>query len=122
MKKIWLSAPHMGGMELKFVTEAFETNWVAPVGPHITAFEEELCRYNQVSHCAALASGTAAIHLALIMLGVDRGDEVICSSFTFSGSCNPIVYQRATPVFVDSEAATWNMDPDLLEEAITGPD
>ncbi len=109
----------MGGEELKFVTEAFETNWISPVGPHINAFEEELARYNKVSHCAALSSGTAAIHLALIILGVERGDEVICSSFTFSGSCNPIAYQGATPVFVDSEETTWNMDPGLLEEAIT---
>lgn len=108
----------MGEMELKFVTEAFETNWVAPVGPHITAFEEELARYNKITHCAALSSGTAAIHLALIILGVERGDEVICSTFTFSGSCNPIAYQGATPVFVDSEESTWNMDPALLEEAI----
>lgn len=118
MEKIWLSTPHMGDMELKYVTEAFETNWISPVGPHITAFEEELARYNGVSHCAALSSGTAAIHLALIILGVRQGDEVICSTFTFSGSCNPIVYEKATPVFVDSETETWNMDPGLLEEAI----
>jgi dTDP-4-amino-4,6-dideoxygalactose transaminase len=117
-EKIWLSSPHMGGDELKFIQEAFETNWVAPVGPHITAFENELGAYNGISHCAALSSGTAAIHLALIILGVGQGDEVICSTFTFSGSCNPIVYQRAVPVFVDSENESWNMDPDLLEEAI----
>jgi dTDP-4-amino-4,6-dideoxygalactose transaminase len=117
-EKIWLSAPHMGGEEIKFVQEAFDTNWVAPVGPNINAFEEELAAYNNIEHCAALSSGTAAIHLALIILNVKRDDEVICSSFTFSGSCNPIVYQGATPVFVDSEADTWNMDPPLLEEAI----
>jgi dTDP-4-amino-4,6-dideoxygalactose transaminase len=117
-KKIWLSAPHMGGEEIKFVNEAFETNWVAPVGPHITAFEEELAAYNDIGYCAALSSGTAAIHLALIILNVKQGDEVICSTFTFSGSCNPIAYQGATPVFVDSEDETWNMDPELLEEAI----
>jgi dTDP-4-amino-4,6-dideoxygalactose transaminase len=117
-EKIWLSSPHMGGEELKFIHEAFDTNWVAPVGPHLGAFEEELAAYNGINHCAALSSGTAAIHLALIILGVDQGDEVICSSFTFSGSCNPILYQKAIPVFVDSESGTWNMDPDLLEEVI----
>ncbi|MEQ8424778.1 MAG: aminotransferase class I/II-fold pyridoxal phosphate-dependent enzyme [Cyclobacteriaceae bacterium] len=116
--KIWLSSPHMGGQELKFVEEAFASNWISPVGPHLEAFEKELGAYVGVEHCAALSSGTAAIHLALIVLGVERGDEVICSSFTFSGSCNPIAYQDATPVFVDSEEETWNMDPDLLEKAI----
>lgn len=108
----------MGGMELKFVTEAFDSNWVSPVGPHITAFENELASYNGVGYCAALSSGTAAIHLALIILGIQHGDEVICSTFTFSGSCNPILYQGATPIFVDSERDTWNMDPELLEVAI----
>ncbi len=103
---------------MKFVQEAFDSNWVAPVGPNINAFEEELAAYNGVEHCAALSSGTAAIHLALIILNVKRDDEVLCSTFTFSGSCNPIAYQGATPVFVDSEAETWNMDPQLLEEAI----
>jgi dTDP-4-amino-4,6-dideoxygalactose transaminase len=117
-ERIWLSAPHMGGEEIKFVHEAFDSNWVAPVGPHINAFEEELAAYNGIAHCAALSSGTAAIHLALIILNVKRGDEVICSTFTFSGSCNPIVYQGAVPVFVDSENETWNMDPELLKEAI----
>lgn len=116
--KIFLSAPHMGDQEFVFVKEAFDTNWVAPVGPHITAFEQELAAYNSVGYCAALSSGTAAIHLALIILGVKRDDEVICSTFTFSGSCNPISYVGATPIFVDSEAITWNMDPILLEEAI----
>src|SRR5688572_3342803 len=104
--KIWLSAPHMGGAEIKFVQEAFDTNWISPVGPNIKAFEEELADYNGVAHCAALSSGTAAIHLALIILNVQRGDEVICSTFTFSGSCNPIAYQGATPVFIDSETET----------------
>jgi dTDP-4-amino-4,6-dideoxygalactose transaminase len=116
--KIWLSSPHMGEMEQKFVNEAFETNWVAPVGPHVNAFERELCTYTGIRHAAALGSGTAAIHLALIILGVGRGDTVICQSMTFSASANPIVYQGATPVFVDSERDTWNMDPLLLEEAI----
>jgi dTDP-4-amino-4,6-dideoxygalactose transaminase len=117
-KRIFLSSPHMGDKEFEFVKEAFETNWISPVGPHIQAFEKELAEYNGISHCAVLSSGTAAIHLALIILGVGKDDEVICSSFTFSGSCNPIVYQAATPVFVDSEEETWNMDPELLEEAI----
>jgi len=117
-KRIYLSPPHMGGDEQKFVQEAFATNWVSPAGPHLDAFERELAAYNNIPHCAALSSGTAAIHLALILLGVERGDEVICSTFTFSGSCNPIVYQGATPVFVDSESATWNMDPVALRTAI----
>jgi dTDP-4-amino-4,6-dideoxygalactose transaminase len=116
--KIWLSPPHMGGNEQKFVQEAFETNWISPVGPHINAFEEELAAYNKAGHCAVLSSGTAAIHLSLIILGIRQGDEVICSDFTFSGSCNPIAYEKAIPVFVDSEPESWNMDPDLLQEAI----
>ena len=103
---------------MKFIQEAFDTNWVSPVGPSLNAFEEELGRYNGIPFCAALSSGTAAIHLALIIAGVDRGDEVICSTFTFSGSCNPIIYVGATPVFVDSEPSTWNMDPQLLSDAI----
>lgn len=118
-ERIWLSSPHMGGTELPFIQEAFEENWISPVGPHIVAFEQELAAYNGVRHVAALSSGTAAIHLALIILGVKSGDEVICQSFTFSGSCNPIMYTGATPVLVDSEADTWNLDPVLLEEAIT---
>lgn len=117
-KKIWLSSPHMGDDELRFVNEAFDTNWVAPVGPHIEGFEKDLTTYNGIPYCAALSSGTSAIHLALIMLGVRAGDEVICSTFTFSGSCNPIAYQQATPVFIDSESETWNMDPIVLERAI----
>lgn len=108
----------MGGEETKFVQEAFETNWVSPFGPNLDAFEKELANYNLVPYCAALSSGTAAIHLALILLGVERGDDVICSTFTFSGSCNPIIYQGATPVFIDSEPDSWNMDPEILEEAI----
>jgi dTDP-4-amino-4,6-dideoxygalactose transaminase len=116
--RIWLSSPHMGGEELKYIQEAFDTNWISPVGPHINAFEEALAAYVGTNHAAALSSGTAAIHLALIILGVQRDDEVICQSFTFSGSCNPIVYLGAKPVFIDSESLTWNMDPALLEEAI----
>ena len=116
--KIWLSSPHMGGNEMKYVQEAYDTNWVAPLGPNVNEFEKEIASAIQVKGVAALSSGTAAIHLALIMLGVEAGDEVICSSFTFSASANPIVYQGAIPVFVDSEKDTWNMDPFLLEEAI----
>lgn len=116
--KIWLSSPHMGGKEIKFVQEAFDTNWISPVGPHLTHFEKELATYCKTGDCAVLSSGTAAIHLALIMLDVQRGDEVICSSFTFSATANPVVYQGAQPVFVDSEPETWNMDPELLREAI----
>ncbi|MCX8492557.1 MAG: aminotransferase class I/II-fold pyridoxal phosphate-dependent enzyme [Cyclobacteriaceae bacterium] len=116
--RIYLSSPHMGGKEITFVQEAFATNWVSPAGPNVDAFENELATYNGMKYCAALSSGTAAIHLALIILGVEQGDEVICSSFTFSGSCNPIAYCKATPVFVDSELDTWNMDPELLEGAI----
>jgi dTDP-4-amino-4,6-dideoxygalactose transaminase len=117
-EKIWLSSPHMGGEEIKFVQDAFDTNWISPVGPHIDAFENELADYNGIPYCAVLSSGTAAIHLALILLNIKQGDEVICSTFTFSGSCNPIAYEKATPVFVDSETASWNMDPALLEECI----
>ena len=108
----------MGGEELAYIHQAFDTNWVSPAGPHIDTFEKELATYNGMEYCAALSSGTAAIHLALVILGIKQGDEVICSTFTFSGSCNPIVYVGATPVFVDSELETWNMDPALLEEAI----
>ncbi|MCX2745217.1 aminotransferase class I/II-fold pyridoxal phosphate-dependent enzyme [Mangrovivirga sp. M17] len=117
--RIFLSAPHMGGAEQKYVNEAFDTNWISPVGPNLQAFEESISKYHGGGyHVAALSSGTAAIHLALILLGVERGDEVICSTFTFSGTCNPIMYQGATPVFVDSEKDTWNMNPEALEEAI----
>ena len=116
--KIWLSSPHMSGNELKYVNEAFDTNWVAPLGPNVNLFEKELASYVGSGHCAALSSGTSAIHLALIMLGVGVGDEVICQSFTFSATANPIVYQGATPIFIDSESFTWNMDPELLEFAI----
>jgi len=116
--KIYLSSPHMGGEELNNIKEAFDTNWIAPLGPHVNNFEKEMAEYLGVSHAAALSAGTAAIHLALILLGVKAGDEVICQSFTFSASANPIAYQQATPVFVDSETETWNMDPELLENAI----
>jgi dTDP-4-amino-4,6-dideoxygalactose transaminase len=116
--RIWLSSPHMGGMEIKYVQEAFDSNWVAPLGPNVNEFEKELAKKIDITGVAALNSGTAAIHLALIILGVKQGDEVICSSFTFSATANPIMYQGATPVFIDSEMDTWNMDPELLETAI----
>ena len=118
-EKIYLSSPHMGGREQHYVNEAFETNWVAPLGPNVEGFEKDLESYlGNGSHVAALSSGTAALHLALILLGVEKGDEVICQSLTFSASANPIVYQGATPVFVDSEPDTWNICPNHLEEAI----
>lgn len=117
--KIWLSSPHMGGSEQKYVQEAFDTNWVAPLGPNVTGFEQDLEKYIKGdSHVAALSSGTAAIHLGLIMLGVQAGDEVICQSFTFSASANPILYQGAIPIFIDSEPETWNICPIALESAI----
>ncbi len=118
LKKIWLSPPHMGGMEQEFVQEAFDTNWIAPLGPNVEGFEEDLKKYIGSRHVAALNSGTAALHLALILLGIKEGDEVLCQSFTFSASANPIVYMGAIPVFVDSEKETWNMSPVFLEEAI----
>lgn len=117
--KIWLSAPHMGGTEEAFVREAFATNWIAPLGPNVNGFEKDLETFlGGNSHVAALSSGTAALHLGLVLLGVQAGDEVICQSFTFSASANPIKYVGATPVFVDSEQDTWNMCPKMLEEAI----
>jgi len=116
--KIWLSSPHMSGAELKYVNEAFETNWIAPLGANVNSFESDLSQYLGGVHCAALSSGTAAIHLALIMLGVEKGDDIICQSFTFSATANPIVYLGANPIFIDSEPESWNMDPELLEKAI----
>ncbi len=117
--KIWLSSPHMGGSELKYINEAFDTNWVAPLGPNVTGFENDLESYiGAQKSVAALSSGTAAIHLGLVLLDVKAGDEVICQSFTFSASANPILYQGAQPIFVDSESDTWNMCPIALEEAI----
>ncbi len=116
--KIFLSSPHMGGMEQQYVKEAFDTNWIAPLGPNVNGFEQELQEYTGAPHAAALSAGTAAIHLALILLDVKPGDLVICQSFTFSATANPIRYQGATPVFIDSEPDTWNMDPAALEMAI----
>lgn len=117
-QKIWLSSPHLTGEEQKYVKEAFDTNWVAPLGPNVNGFEQDICDFTGAKSCSALSSGTAAIHLALILLGIKENDEVICSSFTFSASANPIRYQKAIPIFIDSEKDTWNMCPDLLEEAI----
>ena len=126
--RIWLSLAHMGGREQEFIQEAFDTNWVVPLGPNVNAFEESLRDFliengklkveDEEKQVVALSAGTAALHLGLILLGVGEGDEVICQSFTFSASANPIAYQGATPVFVDSEKDTWNMDPKFLEEAI----
>jgi dTDP-4-amino-4,6-dideoxygalactose transaminase len=116
--KIWLSSPHMGGGEMKYINEAFETNWIAPLGPNVTSFENELAGYLKINHVAALTAGTAAIHLALIILGIKPGDEVISSSFTFSATVNPIAYQGAVPVLIDSEKDTWNISPEMLEKGI----
>ena len=118
-EKIWLSSPHMGGNELNYIHQAFEENWVAPLGPNVNEFEKSLERFlNADVQIAALSAGTAALHLALIECGVGYGDEVICQSMTFSASANPIAYQGAIPVFVDSEPETWNICPHALEEAI----
>ncbi|WP_178988420.1 DegT/DnrJ/EryC1/StrS family aminotransferase [Winogradskyella schleiferi] len=117
--KIWLSSPHMSGNEQSYIKEAFDSNWVAPLGPNVNGFESDLQSYlNNNIHVAALASGTSALHLSLILLGVEHRDEVICQSKTFSASANPIVYLGATPIFVDSEKDTWNMCPEQLEIAI----
>lgn len=117
-QKIWLSSPHMGYTEQQFVKEAFDSNWIAPLGPNVNAFEEDLSKYTGGKHAAALSSGTAALHLALILNGIEAGDEVLCQSMTFSASVNPIVYLGAKPIFIDSEEDTWNMDPIWLEKAI----
>lgn len=116
-QRIWLSSPHLGDEETAFVEEAFKTNWIAPLGPHVNAFETELASHVGVGYAAAVTSGTAAIHLGLILLGVKPGDTVFCSSLTFVGSCNPILYCGARPVFIDSEPSTWNMSPAALERA-----
>jgi dTDP-4-amino-4,6-dideoxygalactose transaminase len=116
-KPILLSTPHIGDRELEFVKEAFDTNWIAPVGPNIDAFEKEFCRVVGSQHAAAVSSGTAALHLALKLVGVTTGDEVFCSTFTFIASANPITYLGAKPVFIDSDRTSWNMSPILLEKA-----
>jgi pyridoxal phosphate-dependent aminotransferase EpsN len=114
MNRIYLSPPHLGHEELELVKEAFASNWVAPLGPHVDAFEREFAAFVEVRHALAVSSGTAALHLAVRLLGVGPGDEVPCSSLTFCASANPIVYQGGKPVFIDSEPATWNMDPEQL--------
>lgn len=116
-KRIYLSSPTMHGEEQEFIKEAFDTNWVAPLGPNVNNFEKELAEYVGVSHAAALSAGTAAIHLALRSLGIGQGDVVFAPSLTFSATCNPVVYENATPVFIDSERDTWNMSPEALEKA-----
>lgn len=116
-KRIYLSCPTMHGEEQQFVQEAFDTNWVAPLGPNVNAFEKEMAAYTGAGYASALSAGTAAIHLALKMLGIGEGDVVFVSSLTFSATCNPIVYEKATPVFIDSEEDTWNMSPKALEKA-----
>ena len=117
-KRIYLSPPDLDGRERELILEAYESNWITTLGPQVDAFEREICERTGVPYAAALSSGTAALHLALILLGVKPGDEVLCSTFTFSASANPITYCGAFPVFIDSDAATWNMDPLLLEEEL----
>ncbi|NEP01152.1 MAG: pyridoxal phosphate-dependent aminotransferase [Symploca sp. SIO2E9] len=117
-KPILLSTPHMGDRELEFIKEAFDTNWIAPVGPHIEAFEQEFSQVVGTSHAAAVSSGTAALHLALRLVGVEAGDEVFCSTLTFIATANPITYLGAKPVFIDSDRTSWNMHPDLLRKAL----
>ena len=117
-QRVWLSSPHLGAEEAAFVDDAFKTNWIAPLGPHVDGFERELAAHVGISHAAALNSGTAAIHLGLILLGVKPGDTVFCSTLTFVGSCNSILYCGARPVFIDAEPQTWNMSPAALERAL----
>ena len=116
--RLFLSPPHIGASEFEYVREAFETNWVAPVGPNIDAFEREFAEYVGARHAVAVTSGTAALHLSLRLSGVGAGDEVLVSTLTFCASVNPILYQNATPVFIDSERASWNLDPNLLEDEL----
>ena len=115
--KIYLSSPTMHGEEQEFIKEAFDTNWVAPLGPNVNAFEKELASFVGTAHASALSAGTAAIHLALRILGVGEGDRVFVPTLTFSATANPVVYEKAVPVFIDSEEDTWNMDPKALEQA-----
>jgi dTDP-4-amino-4,6-dideoxygalactose transaminase len=118
-KRIFLSPPHLGGKEFEFVGQAFASNWIAPVGPDVDAFEQEMCALLGARHAAAVSSGTAALHLALQLCEVSEGDVVACSTFTFAGSAFPISYCKATPVFIDSERVSWNMDPNLFEDAVS---
>ena len=117
--RIYLSPPHLTGLEQRYVQEAFDTNWIAPLGPHVDAFEREFCAAVGALHAAALSSGTAALHLALILAGVGSGDEVLVSDLTFCASVNPIVYLGGHPAFIDCETRSWNMDPGLLEETLS---
>ncbi|MFN9616702.1 MAG: DegT/DnrJ/EryC1/StrS family aminotransferase [Dolichospermum sp.] len=117
-KPILLSTPHIGSQELAFVKEACDTNWIAPVGPHVDAFEQEFCQITGAGYAAAVSSGTAALHLALQLVGVGSGDEVFCSTLTFAATANPIIYLGAKPVFIDSDRISWNMNPELLQEAL----
>lgn len=116
--RIFLSPPHMSGFEKQYVMEAFESNWIAPLGPMVDAFEGEFCKYIGVQHATALSSGTAALHLAMLVLGIKAGDEVLCPTLTFSASANAITYVGAKPVFVDCDRSTWNIDPGLLDEEL----
>jgi dTDP-4-amino-4,6-dideoxygalactose transaminase len=118
MQRLYLSPPHLGSAELELVRDAFASNWIAPVGPHVDAFEAELAQAVGVSHAVALSSGTAAIHLALRLIGVEPGDAVICPTLTFCATANPIVYEQGVPVFLDADPATWNIDPNLLQEEL----
>lgn len=119
LKRIWLSLAHMGGNEQKYIQEAFDTNWIVPLGPNVNGLEKSLSEYlKKERHVVALSAGTAALHLSLVQLGIERGDEVLCQSFTFAASANPITYLGGKPVFVDSESDTWNISPDFLEQAI----
>lgn len=117
-KPILLSTPHLGDREVEFVKEAFDTNWIAPVGPHVDAFEQEFCHVVGAGYAAAVSSGTAALHLALRLIGIEPRDEVFCSTLTFVATANPIIYLGAQPVFIDSDRTSWNMNPDLLQEAL----
>ncbi|MGL5479578.1 MAG: DegT/DnrJ/EryC1/StrS family aminotransferase [Clostridium sp.] len=116
-KRIFLSSPHMGGLEEEFIKEAFSTNWIAPLGPNVNEFEKEISEYVGINDAAALSTGTSAIHLALRLLKIEKGDFIFCSSLTFAASCNPIIYEKAIPIFIDSEEDSWNMSPIALEKA-----
>src|SRR6266850_2139921 len=118
MQRIYLSPPHLGNDELEFVKEAFASNWIAPLGPNVDAFEDEFAAMVGVPHAVALSSGTAAIHLALSLAGIEPGDSVLCPTLTFCASANPIVYEGGVPVFIDADPDTWNMDPELLREEL----
>ena len=117
MSRLFLASPHMGGLEEKFIEEAFESNWIAPLGENVNAFEREVADYIGVKSSVAVVSGTSAIHLALKAIGIKEGDVVFCSSLTFAASCNPIMYEKGEPVFIDSEPESWNMSPVALEKA-----